>query len=796
MTGSVLTGKVLSLAIRGASHAREIGMTLSGFVKGFKVDMAKLQEFMERRAPGRDETSTARREPDVPEFLRGLDAEGRTTGETIDARILNTNVRSQDYASVKTVPRPGHSDYPVWVKTGVIPPGGGCHSGRLTAAMCIAGGICKQYLAERGIEVTATTARTAEEILAVKREGDSIGGRIVCTVTGMPKGLGWAMFEGLESMIAQAMFGIPGVKAISFGDGEKAADMKGSEFNDAFQGGEEVTLKTNHSGGLTGGMTNGAPVVFTVTMRPTPSIYKAQESVDLKTGQDAELVIKGRHDPCIALRAVPVVEALAAVTMCDAILSAERATPRICLTLTGRTVEEDLAILRRHRDHTDMCELRVDYLESAAELEKAKAFPAHAKMPVLLTARRECDGGKWKDEAGRAAALKELIGCGFKYVDLECDFHDEALKAAAKAAGVRVVRSMHEFGGTVKNLPEALRALKGETDEIPKIAFMPQTPDEVTEAFREMKDFREFDHIVCAMGHLGKVTRILAGRLGSMLTFASDGEAETKKLGHLTPEELVRTYRFRMLTKETNLYAVTGWPLEVTGSPELNNAAFGLEQEDKVLVPFPAEKLEEFFRFAEVMDIKGTAVTVPHKEAAAKSASELSAEAKEIGAVNTLVKTAEGWKGFNTDAPGFAAALTEFLGTETLQGLKVAIVGAGGAAKAVAYAVHQLGGDAVIYNRTREKAEAIACKYWFRVGTEMTPADVIVQTTSVGLNSDADALQGYEFTGKESLFDLIYHPAQTTAMRRCEAAGGRSANGWSMLVNQAKEQRRIYRDYE
>ena len=796
MTGSIFTGKHLELAIRGASHAREIGMRLKNFPAGFKVDLAALQTFMERRAPGRDAASTARREPDEPEFLSGLE-DGVTTGGTIDARIVNRDFRSRDYASVRTVPRPGHSDYPVWVKTGIIPAGGGCHSGRMTAPMCIAGGICREFLASRGIEVKAKASRTVEEVLSVKTEGDSIGGEIVCTATGLPKGLGWAMFEGLESELAAALFGIPGVKAVAFGDGAKAADMKGSEFNDNLRFGAGVELATNHSGGLTGGMTNGAPVVVKVAMRPTPSIYKVQPSVDLERQENADLQIKGRHDPCIALRAVPVVEALVAFVLADRLLYEESLTPRICLTLTGKTVAENLATLEQSRDHVDMCELRVDYL-NADEIAPALDFPAKAKMPVILTIRRERDGGKFPDgaETDRDVLFARFLreGRGFQYVDFEDDFRRPELNALAKAHGSYVIRSLHDFKGPVKDLPAKLKELKGDSAEIPKIAFTPITPDDVTQAFKELKGFGGFDYIVCGMGRLGQVTRILAGRLGSMLTFASPEGAATQSLGHLTPKELVGTYRFRTLTASTKIYTVTGWPLEVTGSPKLNNFAFHNEQEDKVLVPFPVADFGEFLRFAEIMDVQGSAVTVPHKEAAMQAAGELDPAAKAIGAVNTLVRTAQGWKGYNTDAHGFAKALCEFLGADTLKDKTVAIIGAGGAARAVAYAIHRLEGDATIYNRTLEKAEQIAGKYWFRVGDpgEIKPADVIVQTTSVGLNSDDDALKGYTFTGREALFDLVYHPETTTAMARCLAAGGRAQNGYTMLVYQAEEQRRLY----
>ena len=787
MNGSELKLKTLSIRIDGASHAKELNVKIEGLPK-FAVDEVELQAFMERRAPGRDATSTARREPDKVIFI-----------DENHAKIVNQDFRSKDYANVKCVPRPGHSDYPVWVQSGIIPAGGGAHSGRMTAMMCVAGGIAKQILVkEYGITVSATTTRTKEEILAAKAELDSIGGEITCVVKGMKRGLGWAMFDGIECNLSKAIFGIPGVKALSFGEGARAADMKGSEFN-----------LPNMSGGLTGGMTNGEEVVVHVTMRPTPSIYKEQDSIDLSTGLPTKLSIKGRHDPCITLRAVPVVEAMTALVMLDEILDAERKTPRICMTLMGKTIEEDLELIKANKDHIDMVELRVDHLEGEGELKQVLSFPAAAsqaaavgRLPVILTLRREMDGGKLPndDEDNRAAAFAYILneGEGFKFVDFEDDFRREELTKLAEKHGARVIRSFHKFDGPVKNLRQKLRDLVRNTNEIAKVAFMPQAPDDVTDAFEAMAGFDEVDHIVCAMGHLGKVTRILAGRLGNVLTFCSadDKKPTTKRLGHLSPRELVTTYRFRNLTKETELYSVTGWPLEVTSSPELNNYAFNNEQENKVLVPFPAETVEQFFRFADVVGIQGSAVTIPHKEAVMQKCVSIDPAAKAMGAVNTLVRKADGWHGYNTDAPGFKAALCEFLGVDTLEGKKVLMLGAGGAAKAVAYALNELKADVYIHNRTPEKAEALASKYWFRVLRDIRDfrGELIVNASSVGLNSDADAALGYEFTGKESVFDLVYHPEETTIMKRCREAGGKAENGFKMLINQAIKQRELYNE--
>lgn len=313
-------GRTLKLEVFGESHAPQIGMRLEGFPAGMKIDFVALEAFMERRAPGRDEFSTPRREPDKPVFSHGV-KDGVTTGADIEAVIVNTNTRSGDYS--KSVPRPGHADYPSWVKLGRIPAGGGSNSGRMTAPMCIAGALALQALKEYGVEIVSE-AVSVGDILSAKKEGDSVGGIIECTISNLPVGLGGSMFDGIDGAIAQAMFGIPGVKGIEFGNGFKAASLKGSENNDAFavEGGKVVTL-TNRHGGVLGGMTSGMPLVFRIALKPTPSIFKPQKSVDLATMEECVLEINGRHDPCIALRARPVVEALAALVVYDAILSEE-----------------------------------------------------------------------------------------------------------------------------------------------------------------------------------------------------------------------------------------------------------------------------------------------------------------------------------------------------------------------------------------------------------------------------------------------------------------------------------------
>ena len=344
-------GEHLHLTIFGQSHAPAIGMTLEGLPAGEAIDMEALQGFLNRRAPGQNEWSTPRKEADVPEFLSGL-VGNVTCGAPLTAIIRNTNTRSGDYAGLSVVPRPGHADFTAAVKYGGHADfaGGGAFSGRLTAPLCIAGGICLQLLRRRGITVISRiaaigggtdtaplTASTAEKpfpvvedaageairaaIAASKAEGDSVGGIIECAVLGLPVGLGGPLFDGMEGKIASIIFGIPAVKGIEFGAGFAAAALRGSENNDAFTV-ENGTVKTvtNHCGGILGGITNGMPLTFRTAFKPTPSIAKEQQSVNLTSLTPETLRVQGRHDPCIVPRAVPCVEAAAAVAVYDALL--------------------------------------------------------------------------------------------------------------------------------------------------------------------------------------------------------------------------------------------------------------------------------------------------------------------------------------------------------------------------------------------------------------------------------------------------------------------------------------------
>ncbi len=319
-------GNNVKISIFGQSHSEAIGVTIDGLPAGFPIDMGKLQVFMNRRAPGQSKYTTPRKEADMPAFLSGL-VGNVTCGAPLTAVIKNTNTRSADYDNIRDIPRPAHADFTAHVKYGGFEDvsGGGHFSGRLTAPLCIAGGIIKQLLESRGIEITASIREIGgnvedpfSAIEEASRRGDSVGGIIECTVSGLPAGIGEPMFEGLENKIAQAVFAVPAVKGIEFGRGFEAARLCGSENNDEFYfDGDEVKTRTNNHGGILGGISSGMPVVFRAAIKPTPSISIEQNSISYSGKENAVLSVKGRHDPCIVPRAVPCIEAAAAIAIYD-----------------------------------------------------------------------------------------------------------------------------------------------------------------------------------------------------------------------------------------------------------------------------------------------------------------------------------------------------------------------------------------------------------------------------------------------------------------------------------------------
>lgn len=347
-------GDKIKISVFGESHGNGIGVVIDGLPAGVKIDMDRVLVQMARRAPGKDKTATPRLEKDFPNVLSGM-LDNTLTGAPLCAVIENTNTRSGDYSNLLSCPRPGHSDYAAFVKYNGANDikGGGHFSGRITAPIVFAGAVCRQILEQKGIKIAAHIAsignvnderfnpveiedslieklnlsafaliddsaeqKMRAEVEKARTSLDSVGGTIECAVTGIEAGIGDPMFDGVEGVIAKAVFGVPAIKGIEFGKGFELAKLRGSQSNDPFRYKDgKVVTETNNMGGILGGITNGMPVIFRAAVKPTPSISQKQKTVDLQKKENAELEIHGRHDPCIVPRAVPVIEAVTAIAI-------------------------------------------------------------------------------------------------------------------------------------------------------------------------------------------------------------------------------------------------------------------------------------------------------------------------------------------------------------------------------------------------------------------------------------------------------------------------------------------------
>ncbi len=347
-------GNGVKISIFGESHGRGIGIVMDGLPSGERLDFDEIYKQMARRAPGKDKTATPRLEKDIPEVLSGV-LNAATTGAPLCAVIRNTNTRSGDYGNILSCPRPGHADYTGSVRYNGFNDisGGGHFSGRLTAPLVFAGAVCRQILSRRGIKIGAHISsignikdsgfdyvnipdelidRLSGEVFGLidktkedamrelieqcRMERDSIGGVVECAIVGMPAGAGSPMFDGIENVISSIVFGIPAVKGIEFGAGFAASEMRGSQNNDEFYfDGDTVRTRTNNHGGILGGISSGMPIIFRAGFKPTPSISTEQNTVDLQKHENTKIIIHGRHDPCVVIRAVPVVEAAAAIAV-------------------------------------------------------------------------------------------------------------------------------------------------------------------------------------------------------------------------------------------------------------------------------------------------------------------------------------------------------------------------------------------------------------------------------------------------------------------------------------------------
>jgi 3-dehydroquinate dehydratase/shikimate dehydrogenase len=475
--------------------------------------------------------------------------------------------------------------------------------------------------------------------------------------------------------------------------------------------------------------------------------------------------------------------------------------------LTGKTIARNLEVLQKHRKRVDMAELRVDCLDPDERL-LIRRFPELAGLPVALTIRRRIDGGNFTGgEGSRITLLSRGLAFAeadrrhnFAYVDLEEDLDVPSLEEAARTFGTRIIRSYHNTQGSEQDLAGKARSLLRVGDEIAKVAVTPQTFEDVRALYQAARETKGMEKILIGMGCLGANTRILAEFLGSHLSYATAAEEDFPpgSPGQLNVEDLACLFRFHSLTAASKIYGILGWPLTISSSPEFFNNVFDSEKIDAVYVPFPSDSVESFMQFAEENKLQGISVTIPYKEKMIPYLNSKSAAVEKMGACNTLTATPQGWSGHNTDVPGFSDSLLEFIGRKDFRGMRISILGAGGAARAAAFEIHRLRGKALVLNRTLLRARSLAEPYHFAWGGMddrgaallYSYNDIIVQTTSVGMEPDfdEDPLELYSFKGSEVVMDFIYKPKRTRFLARAEKAGCRVLNGYDMLMRQAKYQ--------
>lgn len=454
------------------------------------------------------------------------------------------------------------------------------------------------------------------------------------------------------------------------------------------------------------------------------------------------------------------------------------ALPQLCVTVTADSVAE----LRRRRDEVrdaDMVELRLDTVRDP----DVSAALAGRHLPVILTCRPMWEGGHFTgSEEERRRILAEAIALGADLVDVEWRANFTDLLAAT--GGRRIVLSHHEFSGVPADLAARLAAMRATGAEFVKVAVMAHRLRD-TLTLLSLSEQRCLSTVVLAMGEAGLASRVLAGRFGSCWTYAGDGVAP----GQITQGRMLREFGFRRLTPQTALYGVVGRPIGHSLSPAMHNAAFKAARLDAVYLPLAADSIDDFFAFADAMDLRGVSVTAPYKLEAFERANESDAVSRRIGAVNTLKRDDGRWVACNTDVAGFLAPLEPLM---TLAGARATILGAGGAARAVALALVSAGAHVTICARNRQQREFVAQVSGAGAG-EWPPRpgswDLLVNATPVGTapHGDQSPLPDGPFLG-QLVYDLVYNPPVTQLIADARKAGCLTLSGLDMLVAQAERQ--------
>ena len=474
---------------------------------------------------------------------------------------------------------------------------------------------------------------------------------------------------------------------------------------------------------------------------------------------------------------------------------------KVCLTVSGRSLEGNLETVNLYSRSIDLVELRADFLADS-ELSSLGRFPALAGLPVILTLRRRRDRGGFDGSEAERCRLLTAAGGQFAYVDLEEDLRAPVLEESLRSRGARIIRSLHDFDKVPDRLVERIRRLPRRGDEIPKAAVWPAGCADLLRLVRCARELQDIgEKVLIGMGPVGLPTLILAARLGSNICFTTAPGAESAP-GQLDPVTLKDLYRFAAIGESTRLFGVIGNPIAHSRSPEIHNQGYERLKLDAVYLPFLVDDPACFFSLAAELDVRGFSVTIPHKQAVLPLLTEADEAVRRVGACNTVVREGRDWRGSNTDVHGFLQPLRRHLRPAGHMTLPAAVIGAGGAARAVVYALGSLGIRPLILNRNLERAAALAKDFaCTHAGLDSRGRalleqhnGLIVQTTPVGMepNEGEDPLPEYSFRGHEIVYDLVYKPYRTRFLSRAEAAGCTVIPGYQMLKAQAETQFRLF----
>lgn len=471
----------------------------------------------------------------------------------------------------------------------------------------------------------------------------------------------------------------------------------------------------------------------------------------------------------------------------------------ICLTLSGPTIEDNLKALADNKDYVDICELRLDLL-SPSEVPKAVDFPSLVDIPVILTLRRVSDGGKCtlQEKARRSLLIETMKNGGYAYVDIEDDVKKSDVEEAAHSMGMKVIRSFHDFEGIPADIFSRIHSLANRGD-VAKIAVTPHSVADVMTLFRINEELKNVPKIIIGMGEYGVSTRILYKKMGSILTFGSNGKEIAP--GMVSAKDLKLLYRADQLNDNTGIYGVVGNPVMHSLSPQIHNPGFHKIHYNAVYVPFLADSIRSFLGLAEMLRMRGFSVTVPFKVDVVKYLGNITREVKLIGSCNTVVRVPNMWKGTNTDFYGFIHPIEKEIDDGKIK--SALVIGAGGAAKAIVWALKMRNVKVTIVNRTKAKADELARLYSVssdsldNISLYEGKVDLVVQATSMGLHphEDVNPAENFHFSGKEIAYDIVYKPKYTKFLLAAQDAGCTLKFGWDMLMEQGKLQFESFTGY-